>query len=328
MKKAIAAILTLLVLLTLCPSVFAQTIKTDMPCNLSLHYVDENDQPIPNLGVRLYRAADLTESGEKVPTASFVGYFEALKNTKSAVEKAARLADLVRRDQLKADFTARTDSVGDVSFSELPTGEYLILSDTVTDDYTVLNTQPLLLQLPMIDERSGVYAYDVTASPKPERTKIERTLNLIVIWRDEQNRQKRPDSVTVELYCDGKLFDTQKITAENGWRYTWTDILDKELTASGAYKKNDSYSDATSAYRDHPIIGEHSWYVIERGADGYTVTYAVRPENNTFIVINTLDVKPTEPTLPQTGQLWWPVPILAVCGLLMVVLGRKRKAHE
>lgn len=31
--------------------------------------------------------------------------------------------------------------------------------------------------------------------------------------------------------------------------------------------------------------------------------------------------KPTEPNLPQTGQLNWPVPVLAVSGLLLLLLG-------
>ena len=29
----------------------------------------------------------------------------------------------------------------------------------------------------------------------------------------------------------------------------------------------------------------------------------------------------TWPLLPQTGQLWWPVPLLAVAGMALVMLG-------
>ena len=31
--------------------------------------------------------------------------------------------------------------------------------------------------------------------------------------------------------------------------------------------------------------------------------------------------KPTEPSLPQTGQTNWPVPLLAVCGLVLIMMG-------
>ncbi|MBQ9720353.1 MAG: hypothetical protein IJV64_06615, partial [Oscillospiraceae bacterium] len=34
---------------------------------------------------------------------------------------------------------------------------------------------------------------------------------------------------------------------------------------------------------------------------------------------------PTGPTLPQTGQLWWPVPVLAVLGLFCVAIGWRRR---
>lgn len=38
---------------------------------------------------------------------------------------------------------------------------------------------------------------------------------------------------------------------------------------------------------------------------------------------------PSTPRLPQTGQLWWPVPVLAFCGLLLIVYGwSKRKNAE
>ncbi len=37
--------------------------------------------------------------------------------------------------------------------------------------------------------------------------------------------------------------------------------------------------------------------------------------------VPTEPIKPLEPTLPQTGQLNWPVPVLAVAGLTLLVLG-------
>ncbi len=43
--------------------------------------------------------------------------------------------------------------------------------------------------------------------------------------------------------------------------------------------------------------------------------------------------KPTDPSLPQTGQLWWPVPLLTVAGMTLFAAGfalssGKRKEHE
>ena len=62
------------------------------------------------------------------------------------------------------------------------------------------------------------------------------------------------------------------------------------------------------------------WTVWEVEVPNYTPSY--RREGNTFIVENT-------PRLVQTGQLKWPVPVLACLGgallLTGVALGRKKQ---
>ena len=35
--------------------------------------------------------------------------------------------------------------------------------------------------------------------------------------------------------------------------------------------------------------------------------------------------RPGQPTLPQTGLLWWPVPVLICAGLLLLLLGLLRR---
>ena len=51
-------------------------------------------------------------------------------------------------------------------------------------------------------------------------------------------------------------------------------------------------------------------------------------QGDTFLITNHRE---TTPGLPQTGQLWWPVPLLAAAGLVCLILGvlsRKRSRHE
>ena len=56
----------------------------------------------------------------------------------------------------------------------------------------------------------------------------------------------------------------------------------------------------------------------------------------TFVITNTYNTPttptiPGKPNLPQTGQLWWPVPTLFAVGLLFVVIGlaqRRGGKHE
>ena len=56
------------------------------------------------------------------------------------------------------------------------------------------------------------------------------------------------------------------------------------------------------------------------------------------VTLNTTDIPednpplnpnpPHGPNLPQTGQLWWPVPVLAISGMLFVALGWKKRNYE
>ena len=330
MKRILILLLAIAAVALSCLTVSAQSIAADLPCDLTLRYKDDTDALVHDYAVSLYRVAQLTESGEAKAVSGFEAYDISFAEN-DRMQSASALAAYVVRDKVTPDMTVKTDDSGEIALSGLQTGIYLVTSDILTQDNTTLSFQPLLLDLPMIDDKTGVYAYEVTALPKPVRREILKELNVLVLWKDTGFESKRPDSVTIELYRDGELFDTQTVNSANGWRYTWSDLSDSKLHAGAAPAADGDYSDATAQAKDHLINGEHSWYVVERGADGYTVTYAVRPVNNTFVVINTFKAPetPARP-LPQTGQLRWPVPFLAAAGVLMILLsyciGRKR--HE
>ena len=70
---------------------------------------------------------------------------------------------------------------------------------------------------------------------------------------------------------------------------------------------------------------EFNWSIREDAVSGYVSS--TRQNGFTFVLTNTLDKQ----KLPQTGVLWWPVPILAVAGLAFLIAGtlsRKKKGHE
>lgn len=330
LKRILTLLFAVAVSALSCLTVSAQSIATDLPCDMTLCYKDDDGALVSDYDISVYRVAQLSESGEAKATPAFAKY-NISYTEKDRVQSAALLADYVTRDKITPDASVKTDSDGEVTLSGLQTGIYLITSATLTQGNTLLSFQPLLLDLPMIDEETGVYAYEITAMPKPVRREILKELNVIVLWKDAGLESKRPDSVTIELYCDGELFDTQTVGSESGWRYTWSELSDGKLKVGASPSTDGEYSDATAQAKDHLINGEHSWYVVERGADGYTVTYAVRPVNNTFVVINTVKAPATpDQALPQTGQLWWPVPILAAVGLLTMIFAHfaGRKRHE
>ena len=126
---------------------------------------------------------------------------------------------------------------------------------------------------------------------------VTLTRRVLKRWDDAGYSSKRPVAVTVELLRNGQVYDTVTLTAAGNWQYTWVNLPSKDSL----------------------------WTVREVIPQGYKAT--VWQEGDTFVLQNSfLSAK-----LPQTGQLWWPVPILALGGLALLAIGlglKKRQRHE
>ena len=113
------------------------------------------------------------------------------------------------------------------------------------------------------------------------------------LWQDAGNTTNRPKEVTVQIFKDGALHDTQVLNAQNNWSYNWQ-------VSSEDYSK---------------------WTVVEQSVSShYTVT--VKQNGTNFSVINTR--KGANPDIPQTGDSFTPLPwILLMCisGMLLLLLG-------
>ena len=143
----------------------------------------------------------------------------------------------------------------------------------------------------------------VTNTYRPENPDGDTvTRTVLKRWNDAGYEQKRPDSITVTLLKDGAVYDTKTLTRTDGWQRTWSDLP-----------------------RYNPDGSEIVWTVTERPVPGYTAS--VQQSGSTLILTNTLDRQ----KLPQTGLLWWPVPVLTAAGLLFLVFGalsKRKNGHE
>lgn len=150
---------------------------------------------------------------------------------------------------------------------------------------------------------------------------------VVKVWDDTGKTSSRPKSVTMQLLKDGQLYDTVTLNADNNWRHTWKGLDRKYM-----------------------------WQVVETTVpSGYTV--CIDREGTAFVVTNTAKgtgsssssnkppVTPTTPNgnnggggngngngggskLPQTGMLWWPVPVLAAAGMVVFVIGWSRRRRQ
>ncbi|MDQ8806171.1 Cna B-type domain-containing protein, partial [Streptococcus ruminantium] len=57
-------------------------------------------------------------------------------------------------------------------------------------------------------------------------TNIEKvSVPVTKTWNDNNDQDgKRPQSITVNLLADGEVIKSQQVTAENDWKYTFTDL--------------------------------------------------------------------------------------------------------
>ena len=135
--------------------------------------------------------------------------------------------------------------------------------------------------------------YEVNASPKTEVSRLT-SITIKKVWNTDASTEAT-DSVTVQLFRNGNVVKTATLNAQNNWQVTYTDMPE---------------SDA---------------YIIEEVnvPKGFTATY--QQKGNVFTVTNTS-------TLIQTGQLMWPIPVLAISGMLLIAAGivllqKKRKTN-
>lgn len=321
LKKLSAVLFALILILTLpVPSLAAAAIDTAHPVSLTIRY-QQDGTPVSGALFALYRVADIDAYAELTLTGDFTQYPVRLDGLDSAAWRALAetLAAYAQRDRLTPLDSGVTDQNGELTFpteeKTLLPGLYLVTGQPFSDGYRVYNTEPFLICLPNLDETTDTWQYDVTVSPKftstpipappPDDTEKRKVLK---VWNDEGQTCERPETITIQLLKNGEIWDTVTLSERSSWRYTWDELP--------RYDKNGLIID---------------WRVVELTPEGYTVS--VSQEAGTFVVTNTPveppvnppSEPPTEPTLPQTGTLWWPVPVLAAAGLLLIAAGAGKK---
>ena len=192
--------------------------------------------------------------------------------------------------------TAKSDDKGVVRFSGLETGLYLVRGAKHSQNNVDYNITSVLVYLPSYDEESGTWDYDMVLHAKciPDSDDEEFTkINVKKIWKDDG--KSRPNKIIVHLLRGGETYETVELSEENGWEYTW-DNLEKD-----------------------------SYYIFEEVPAGYTAE--VVKKGNTYVITNTNEPPPPPPPpdIPQTGHLWWPIPLLAVLGIALLTAGMARK---
>lgn len=303
----------------------AESIDRNHEVSLTISY-QKGETPLSGAKFKLFRVADVDESGELTALKAFQNYFVLIRGEDDDAWKtqAAALEGYVLRDQLSPSASGKTDSNGKLIFStaehQLTPGLYLVVGERHKQGKWRYDAAPYFVQLPGLDEEKNEWRYSVDTTAKYELSRIPEkedsdTIDrkVLKVWKDAGYETERPKEIVVQLLKNGKVYDTVTLNAGNNWSYKWYDL------------------DA-----------DERWSVVEKEVKGYVVS--VRRSGTTFVVTNTRGLdrpssdQPTKPgnsggnlsvgngtsgssKIPQTGQLWWPVPILVCMGLLCFVIG-------
>jgi len=273
--------------------------------------------------VRIYKIGSMSEKEKKIIPE---GAFENLKvdyeykDTQSLANLALTLEGIVFHNKIQENYRDVTDEKGEADFdgAQFPEGAYLVLASKVTQDGVCYIAAPSVIFLPYIE--NGL-KYDVVTLELKYEIPEDKTVSrkVLKVWKNDRE-DMRSEAVSVKLLCNGSVYDTQKLSAENGWSYTW-----------------------------HELTADCRWTIVEENVSSdYEVSISF--EGITFIMTNDAHLPSDEPSdepttdedvpgrptrpdhyrphpdddddeLPYTGTNIRFVPYLAIIGTLFFIFG-------
>ena len=223
-------------------------------------------------------------------TDSFSQYSIDLKQDVQGAANA--LENRILMDGIEADACVTSDSLSTANFTGLTTGIYLVVGKEVFQDGVFYMPQVSLVSL------SGDLNVDLKyeTSDKPSR------IHVLKVWKRD-SKKSRPKSIEVCLLrSDGIVVDRVVLNSDNQWSYTWNHL-------STLYTYRVMETSVPSGYKE-----------------------SCTREKDTIVLTNTGNytdkVEKKDEELPNSGQLWWPVPVLLFVGLVLFGLGRHLKNEE
>ena len=250
--------------------------------SISITLEDKNKIGINGVTVYLCQVAELNNNGYYPTTAFESSGISISRLINSPDESSAKsVVDYIRNN--KIEVLSAISENGKANFSNLDLGIWVVFC--AEDSKYTFN--PYIVFLPY--ESGGKLYYEVSSVPKIEDSKPnEISIYVVKKWDDKNNAaKKRPDSVNIELLNGSTVVSSAELSESNGWSHTFTGV-----------SKDGNYS------------------VREKAIANYKANYSGDITNG-FVVTNTYNGE----KLPQTGQYWWPIILIAIAGACFVLLG-------
>lgn len=230
-----------------------------------------------------------------------------------AVDTAAKtIASYVAEAGLAPLSNGSTNTSGELAFGGLNNGLYLAVGKTLQVGNTTYFPSELLLEIN--DADAGI---DYDAYPKFYYSDLSNQATKYTVrkvWADNDDQyQKRPPEITVDLFKDGALYQSVTLDAEDEWEYSWSALNDGAVWTVAEREIPADYSVM--------IDSNSTQFVIRNSCQAPPETTA--PPQTTASPQTT-----PPPQLVQTGQLWWPVLPLSLGGVILIGAGISMRAGK
>ena len=269
-----------------------------------------NGKTVPGGSLELYKVGDVEGNQTSfILNSDFSGMGGVSLGdfaTAHSAQLAQSLANYANRRHLTPLKTADIDENGYAEFNDLAFGLYLVVQDEHARGYEAID--PFLVSLPMYTKGEG-YDYFINAEPKVDKP------NPPSPGGSSSNPASEPESSEP----------------------TSSEPTSSEPTSSQPESSEPTSSEPTSSQPESSQTGSQPAGGSTPGGTtpGGNTPGGNTPGGNTPGGGTTPGGGSSTPTLPQTGQLNWPIPVLVVAGLSLILVGwgvnynsKSRKSHE
>ena len=340
------------------------SIDTSGAGSLTITHYSVDNELVENVVSHIYLVATIDEDGQYTITDTFKGAFsdEDFFNNgydydawKSCVmyDSATDSDDLlsfIKTNNIAETANGVSDSSGKTVYSNLTLGVYYVLSDRLSvDGYTYFFAN-FVYPVPILEKSTDAGGFEINYNPtvSPKKSKTANTevahCHILKRWNDSGYESNRPAYVTFNIYCDGEFMEQVTLSAANNWYYEWNKEGLHTFTVEEVYAGSDYYGTIT-VYQD----GHDAEFICTNtytppsadDSDTPGTTTDDTPDDSDDSNIPSLSDLPEvlgavrddvaavlgARRLPQTGLLWWPLPILVIAGIVLIIKGI-RKTRE
>ncbi len=317
-----------------------------------------DDGPVIGLNMQIYRVGEFEDNTITLQGA-FSGLQVYIPDLEpgSLQDAAYTLDTYAKTENITPTDKGIVYSDGRVLFEDLEDGVYLITGKRLSSGDKYYSVIPVLVEVK--DGNAVGCAAKITVHLKTSVV-LER-YRILKVWDDGSSYNvNRPISIEVEIYKDGEYYETAVLNATNKWSYEWTSDNTsewhvKEIDIHKDYKvvyrhnetqfliinnrtvlANDNTSTSTTITTTtttaKPTTTSTTVTTVTTKGSSTTTGSATTTSATTITTTGSSTTTTSKATttgttttsngkLPQTGQLWWPVPVMGAAGMVLFAVG-------